>query len=90
MIKLWKWLYKLSKRKVREGHLSKYHADIKCPNCKEWFSITGIDHEHKVDLKEFGSACTCGNCGHLSYWNQVAFPFPALCDKDGNILKDEL
>lgn len=90
MIKLWKWLYKLSKRNVRNEHLDKYHVDIKCPNCKEWFSITGIDHEHKADLKEFGSAYTCGKCEHLSYWNQEVFPFPALCDKDGNILKDKI
>lgn len=89
MIKFWKWLYKLSHRKIRDWHLNKYHTDIKCPNCNEWFSVTGQFHRHVQEPMDWGSSCSCGNCGYVSYWNQEAFPFPARCDKDGNILKDE-
>lgn len=87
MLKLWKWLYKLSERKIRDEHLSRYYNDIKCPNCKQWFSVSGKFYKHKQDIMaDWGSSCECGNCGHISYWNQVALPFPALADEDGNIL----
>ncbi len=84
--KLYAKLYLWAKQKYRDVHLDTYYNDIKCPNCNEWFSITGIQHKHQYVKPEpwFGYAVECGNCKHLSYWNCVAFPFPARCKDNGD------
>lgn len=85
MIRLWKWLFELSRKKYKKAHLDKYHNDIKCPYCKEWFSISGIDHKHStVSKPEWGFHVKCGKCEHESYWNAVAFPFLALANYRGD------
>lgn len=86
MKSFWSRIYKYSKDKVREEHLAKWHNDIKCPNCNEWFSVSGIQYKHDQESIWFGCICTCGQCNYKSYWNLEAFPFPALADKDGNPL----
>lgn len=83
MYKLWKWLFIKARSNFRSAHLNVYHNDIKCENCKNWFSISGIDHNHSYDNKDFGYSVTCGQCGHMSHWNCVAFPFPARCNESG-------
>ena len=84
MIKLWKWLYTLSRKKVKQEHLNKYHCDIKCPNCNEWFSISGVNHKHEhISEPDFGFHVRCGQCGHDSYWNAVAAPVLLRCDERG-------
>lgn len=86
MYDLWKWLFNFSRRKFKEEHLKVHKNDIKCPNCNEWYSISGIDHQHTyADAGDWGAATLCGKCGHLSYWNLVAFPFPVLCDENGDV-----
>ena len=84
----WKWLYKLSKRKVKEAHLKTVGSDIKCPNCKQWFSVSGVEHKHShMSEPEFGFHIKCGACGHESYWNAVAAPVLLRCDENGTPLK---
>lgn len=86
--KLWSWLYKLSKKSIKRSILNRYHNDIKCPNCREWFSVSGVEYKHThtrtpdTDL----SACTCGQCGYTSYWSPFIAPFPVLTDEKGNPL----
>lgn len=83
--KLAVWMYRKSKSAIKDIHLSIHHNDIKCPNCKEWFSISGLDHKHKDDYdKEKGIyICECGKCGNVSFWNPNIFPFLCLCDDKG-------
>lgn len=86
-MKFWIWLYKYSKKIVKEKSMNKYRSDIKCPNCKEWFSISGVEHEHKhISEPEFGFHVKCGKCGHESYWNAVAAPVLLRCDEKGTPL----
>jgi hypothetical protein len=85
--KLTKWLYLKLKKQVRENHLKRHHNDIKCPNCKQWFSVTGVEGKHeREDVGDWGVKCKCGGCGYISHWNIVAFPFPALSDDKGTPL----
>lgn len=85
MYDLWKWLFNFSRKKFKEEHLKTYHNDIRCPNCREWFSISGIDHKHEyVSEPEWGVEVMCGKCKHLSYWNLVAFPIPVLSNENGS------
>lgn len=82
MDSFWKWLYRYSKKKIREMDRS----DCKCPNCKEWFSV--ISAEGYVSMggsEEFGIRITCGKCNHTSYWNDCA-PVLLLCDEKGNLV----
>ena len=79
-----KLLFLFAKKSYKKEHLRKTGNDIKCPNCKEWFSISGIQYEHKYQGREYGCSCTCGQCGYVSNWNLEAFPFPTLCDEKGN------
>lgn len=80
-------IFKWSRKKVREEKLNKYGTDIKCPNCKEWFSVSGVDHKHEhVSEPEFGFHVKCGQCEHESYWNAVAAPVLLNCDEKGNPL----
>lgn len=85
MIKLWSWLYKLSRREIEKSHLNRNYCDVKCPNCKEWFSISGVLHQHEhVSCPEFGYHLRCGQCNHESYWNAVSAPILLLCDSEGH------
>lgn len=80
---LWERVYKYSKDKVKEAHLIKNGCDIKCPNCNEWFSVSGIEYKHTQESVWFGSSCICGQCNHKSYWNMIAAPVPLLCNESG-------
>lgn len=84
---MYKKLHQFSANKVKELHLKKYGADIKCPNCNQWFSISGIGNKHEhVSKPEFGYHVKCGACNHESYWNAVAAPVLLLCDEKGTPL----
>lgn len=86
-MKFWKWLYRLSRRKIMECHLEKHHNDIKCPNCRQWFSISGVDDKHEhVAEPEWGFSVKCGGCGHISHWNAVAAPVLLLSNEAGTPL----
>lgn len=87
MDKLWRWLFKYSRKRIKRSHIEKHHNDIKCPNCKEWFSISGIEYKHStISQPDFGFHVKCGKCEHESYWNAVAAPVMLLCDKNGSPL----
>lgn len=83
---MWSKIYNYSKEKLREKHLTKYSVDLKCPNCNEWFSISAINYKHLHEPVWFGSACTCGQCSHKSYWNMTTAAAPLLSDDMGNPL----
>jgi hypothetical protein len=87
MIRVWKWLHQFSEKKYKEAHLNKYHSDIKCPNCEEWFSISGIKHNHEaVSKPDWGFHVKCGLCKHESYWNAVAAPVLLIAKPNGDPL----
>ena len=83
-MEFWTWLFKLSRRKVREAHMKKHHNDIKCPNCNHWFSVSGVDANHaEIAKPKWGFSVMCGACKHVSHWNAVAAPVLLLCDESG-------
>lgn len=86
MSKFWQWALRLSKKKIMEQHLKEVGNDIKCPNCNEWFSVSGVDHKHTSHNEEFGVSTECGKCNHWSYWNLDAAPVPLLCNSQGTPL----
>jgi C4-type Zn-finger protein len=87
-IKFWKWLYFLAKKKIKEAHLVKHHNDMKCPNCNEWHSISGLKYNHDFLERVDGIISTrCGQCQKVSYWNQEIAPVLVLCNRDGIPLK---
>lgn len=77
-------IYLWSKRKVKEDHLKKHKNDIKCTNCNEWYSVSGVEYKHEIHPFDYGYLTVCGKCGEKSHWNTVAAPVALLCDSDGN------
>jgi hypothetical protein len=64
-----------------------HHNDIKCVNCNEWYSISGVLYNHTLVDTTFGVKTVCGQCEHASYWNLDVAPVAILCDNRGNPLK---
>lgn len=84
MQKLWVFLYKLSKRKLKDAHMKKFRSDIKCPQCKRWFSETSIFHKHEhVSEPTFGFHLKCGACEGESFWNAEIAPVLIRCNENG-------
>ena len=82
-MKLINKIYLWSKSKIKENHLKHHKTDIKCPNCDEWYSVSGVEYNHKIETVEYGYSTICGQCGTKSYWNTEAAPVLILCDEDG-------
>lgn len=82
-----KWIYKKSK----QAYQNTRNLDMRCPNCREWFSISGMEYQHEyiTPEPEFGSTVKCGKCKHVSHWNLVAAPVPLVCDENGTPLSDD-
>ena len=55
----------------RKIHLLRLNVDMQCPNCKEWFSVSGIKHKHSTERKpeQDFTVCACGQCGFKSNWS---------------------
>ena len=83
MKKLVEKIYLWSKKKVRENHLKTHKTDIKCTGCNEWYSVSGIEYNHKFASFDYGYSSVCGKCGKKSHWNTIAAPLALLCDEDG-------
>jgi hypothetical protein len=85
--KLIHWLFKKSRRLVRDNQLERTRCDIKCPNCREWFSVSAVDYKHEhVSQPEWGFHVKCGQCSYESYWNSVAAPVLLRCNDKGSPL----
>lgn len=73
---------------------NQYHntrtLDMRCPKCKDWYSVSGIEYEHEYVKPEpyFGCATRCGKCGHLSFWNLLEPSEVTLCDVNGNPIEE--
>lgn len=76
-------VYLWVRKAIKDHHLSIHHNDIRCDNCKEWFSISGVRFNHNYKNHDWGYEVKCGQCEHTSYWNCIYFPFPARCDETG-------
>lgn len=84
MIKFWKWLFNFSRKKFMEEHLKIHHNDIKCINCHEWYSISGIDHKHEVvNDTDWGCSVRCGKCKKVSHYNLAIAPVAIRCNEKG-------
>lgn len=67
-LKIYKYFYLLFEKLYKKEHLKINHSDIKCHNCKEWFSISGIKYNHVYKDNSETDLCTCGQCEHTSEW----------------------
>jgi len=70
----------------RKVHLKRLGTDIKCPNCNEWFSVSGIKYKHhnaKSPDHDYW-ICTCGQCGFKSNWSGNIIPGLIRVDDNGN------
>lgn len=74
---------KFSIKKHRKLHLSQHKNDIKCTNCNEWYSTSGIHHKHEIEDTDFGVKTKCGQCSHISYWNFEIAPVAIKCNSEG-------
>ena len=81
--RVFKIIYLWVRKAIKNRHLAARHNDIKCANCKEWFSISGIRFNHEYERHDWGYQVKCGQCGHVSYWNCECAPFPVQCDENG-------
>lgn len=81
-------IYLWAKGKIKEEHLKKHKNDIKCENCNEWYSVSGVEYKHEIGSFDYGYFTVCGKCGEKSYWNTVAAPVALLCDKNGTPIKE--
>lgn len=78
------WIKRVIESELREMYLSYFGVDTKCPVCQKWDNEKYIDDcKDEYESLDFGYKKICVNCGEISYWNIVAFPFPALCDSIG-------
>ena len=90
MYKLWKWLFLRSKKELKDISLNKYHNDIKCPYCNEWFSISGVEYKHKILAEnELFIPIICGQCKNQSNWSPHIAPFLVLVDDTGSPLNEK-
>ena len=81
----WEKLYLLSEKKYKEAHINKHHNDIKCPNCKMWFSVSGIKYNHKhLPENDLFIPVQCGQCGEISNWSPNIAPVLIRVDNSGN------
>lgn len=84
-LKLYAAILKWSKAKHKTEFV-KHSCDIKCPQCNVWYSESSLTDMNNIEYAEYGYTFECGQCGHISNWNVMAFPFPALCDDKWNII----
>ncbi len=82
--RLFKNIYLWVRKAIKKQHLAVHRNDIKCNNCNEWLSISGIRFSHNYKSHDWGYQVKCGQCGHVSYWNCDYAPFPVRCDENGN------
>lgn len=71
-------------------HLNRVHTDMKCPNCNEWFSVSGIKYKHSLEKepKHDFSICICGQCGFKSNWSPHIAPCLIRVDDNGIPITD--
>lgn len=90
--RFWNYLRQKSISKIKDIHSKKY-ADIKCPNCEEWFSISGIDYKHISTKIKYNNniilQCKCGKCQTTNYWNLSLCPAPIISNKFGTPIQIE-
>lgn len=78
------WLYKKAKKMLREAHLRKHGNDIKCSRCNEWFSVSGVEYNHKFRQRpDDVYVVECGKCGHESFWSYSIAPVPVQVCRNG-------
>lgn len=84
--KILKFIFIRSRDKIMSRSLNKNHNDIKCPNCNEWFSVSGIEHNHhnKYDEDNDFFRCKCGKCDYTSNWSPSIAPVLVLVDSKGD------
>ena len=87
-MKLINKIYLWSQGKVKENHLKKTGNDIKCPNCNEWFSVSGVKYKHKYENKNTLGYRTCGQCKHVSIWSYNLAPVAILVDENEVPIKE--
>lgn len=81
MNKIWIWLHKLSKKRIKANWNG---TDIRCPNCGEWYSYSvAIGKDVKILDTVYGFNLECGNCKKLSNWNCIIAPVALPCDTNG-------
>lgn len=85
---LYRKLFLFAERQHKEQHMKQYGNDIKCDNCKGWFSTSSIKYKHEyVDPQpSFGCHVRCGKCGQDSYWNLEIAPVAIRCNARGTPL----
>lgn len=88
MIKLLRKLSRYIDKLYRKEHLRVHKNDIKCPNCNEWYSLSGINHKHYIEDTEFGVKTSCGQCSYASFWNLEIAPVAILCNESGTPLNN--
>jgi len=57
--KFWRWLYALASKRIKAIILKQKGWDYKCPNCKCWYSIVGVDYDK---VTNYGMLCRCNQC----------------------------
>lgn len=76
------------KKIYRKAYLEISRCDIKCPECNIWYSESLITGKNELNDTDVGYSFKCGQCKKTSYWNTVAFPFPARCKENGDIIDE--
>ena len=81
----WRWVYLLAEKKSKQIHLKRHGNDIKCPRCKEWFSVSGLKYNHTFGQEnDLFIVVRCGQCGCVSNWSPNIAPVLVRVDNDGN------
>jgi len=72
MIRLWKWLYSIAKKKVDNYNHSKRGCSVKCPWCNTWsWEVGGVKRWEYNDTGDL-VIMTCKYCGRDSKWDNAS------------------
>lgn len=76
----WRWLYKLCERKIAE---SVGGLQLKCPICRQWSSIVGLENvQGRVRSGQVYERYRCLGCGEERWWHLMGSVASPMDDRD--------
>lgn len=71
-MRLWKWLNKLSSKKIKDNYLKEHGCDSCCPRCKRWESESNTIYTEVSEPDDGTEKRTCTNCDYV--WKTIFTP----------------
>jgi hypothetical protein len=69
----WRWLFELSKRKLKRAYLDNHGHDRECPHCSTWISEVNGCVSYKIEEYKPLGHMVCKKCKKVSVWFDDGF-----------------